>query len=354
MFTGARVQNVALKLSALLAAIVREIGSPLECSLVIGKLADINVNELRSMNRKSNRNPRCGLDRLRAISHLWARCPWRPADWRWQVACQFATDPAVATLPDDATIRQAAYAIAYQRVVSAKKRFRNSASGKHHAIRTAIELNRRADLATTELMARILANESRRQLARHFKTTIATIGAFEKLFFDVRPMLKHAGWIRHVALRPYLRPDGSVGDLQGLWLTSAYSLGLPTLELLLNALPPHLRKHATLADYFDPLNQGPPELRMFIALKCCRPTDIRNPAILHAMLRINSRNEQLCAESMAVAPEESIDLDCGRAVDAALANIVAARRENEVEAVAADVMKKEVQKPRRRHVRRVA
>lgn len=146
-------------------------------------------------------------------------------DWRWRRAQLASPPPLPGVLPRDAVLEQA---VDFAR--RCRDQSREQARAQYPAIATAEELNSQPSLRD-QLKLLVLADCSPAEIAERLKLDEPTIQVWEKLYFDVRELLKATDWIRIHVIDPVRETDPALA----VKLRCAYVGGPSAARTLLDA-----------------------------------------------------------------------------------------------------------------------
>lgn len=169
-----------------------------------------------------------------AISHSIFRRPC----WRWDFAQQLHAKGARFNYRDDRWVAAARKYLAHCDKVLAKKRVRNSK--EINLVRGALAIQEGPAERRWLAEAAILASETPEQVAARCDAPVATIEAFEALFFDVRPWLGYRDWITarvFDGLRPERLREGYPGSVAKLFAYRGGPLVLDAVHAVVSGGP---------------------------------------------------------------------------------------------------------------------
>lgn len=161
--------------------------------------------------------------------------PFCPVDWRWRYAGQIVErGKRINRRRDDADcIAAVQYLRAMSRCTTAAGIAR--AKSRWADLAAAHELFLQCDPSTWEIGSRVLAGQSRDDIAQQCGVSVGALRWYESLFFDVRPYLRATDWIASRVIGSGMWYGFRDDDLAALWRYFAYHAGLPVFEGLLDA-----------------------------------------------------------------------------------------------------------------------
>jgi hypothetical protein len=173
--------------------------------------------------------------------HLHADSPFRPPDWRWQLALAVRARQAHASELDTYGRKAVDFLAALDGAVTAqararlRKRFPMLTQAYGAYAETAPQVR-------AELEARVLADDTAERMTGRTGMNPHAVAWFEKLYYDVRPRLSQTSYVLHLAIGveavTYIRDrDDSYAVL---WKLFGYSGGPYVLDLAIQSLIPPL------------------------------------------------------------------------------------------------------------------
>jgi hypothetical protein len=152
---------------------------------------------------------------------------------------------------------------------------------------------------TWELKARLLTDEPLAKIAERMTLPLATVEAFEALFFNVRGHLHARAWIATQVIGPGLWVGFEKAELGKVWMTLAYQGGPCVLEVVMavtldRELPPWL-----LADCKGDRRLSEAELRFGVKRLAAALTQ-QSTRAWQALLRLHTKKRQLEGRDAAI------------------------------------------------------
>lgn len=238
---------------------------------------------------------------------LRPRNPRRPPDYHWQRALhrfhksdghrgwlQLETARAVRFLRMVAECKSEADLLAL-----------SDAGGLWSCLIEVWMLARERTLLTDELEARLLAGQDDATIAARIGVTPAVIGWYERLFFNVRPMLHLQAYIMYTVIG--CRPDQALSEQPPgvAWKLYAYTGGPDVLDLAITGrcATPEARRRAEafLIDDFQ-------STLLYKAAVSIRSLDTGDPRVALRICRLKQRYDEVQARRKAVTAGNQIDI----------------------------------------------
>lgn len=161
--------------------------------------------------------------------------PWRPVDWRWQRALRLQQKEFRRNNRfDDLDILNAVKFVDASRYSDGDRSRSTILALRHPDMYWAVDMFNNADAAWRyEVEARILANESIAEISSRMNMRPGAMEVYERLFYDVRPRLKHSSYILHIAIGPALHKGLRESDYHLIWKYYAFTYGPRMLDAVI-------------------------------------------------------------------------------------------------------------------------
>jgi hypothetical protein len=162
--------------------------------------------------------------------------PYRPADWRWQLATFFQRERMRVTRSRGGKyVAQAKnFAIAWDAASTTADRY--TVINEHKSLFEAWSIFMATGSVQNgrwELEARLLAGQSYEEIANTAGIPVDVIEVYERTFFDVRSRLNKPGLIVHAVIKPSLTKGISDRDAGPFWKLFGYCCGPGILDQLI-------------------------------------------------------------------------------------------------------------------------
>jgi hypothetical protein len=168
-----------------------------------------------------------------ASTAFLATNPFRPPDWRWHRGGQLLeTRARRRRLDDDWVVRARTFRAA---LAKASGNINLPRLARAHPEILGAYLVRQGDsLRRWEVEARLLADQSDRDITDRVGVSAGIIGAYDALFYDVRTWLSRSDWIAAGVLGPRLYTGFEVDDIEFVWKVLGYQHGPLVLDVLID------------------------------------------------------------------------------------------------------------------------
>lgn len=199
--------------------------------------------------------------------------PTRPPRWRWGRAAALHEAGRRATRLDDAWVRRARRVIAALGRLGSDVGHPGLAAVDPPAV-AALRLRLRGGRLRSEAEARILAGQDDGAIAPILGVDPGVVGAYERLFFDVRGALDRIDYLAACVFGPRLYDGRGAGDEDLALKLIGYNVGPVALDVYLGRPRPDLRDPRRLAA----------ALRLYVGVSTAAPGEAPRWACVAAML----------------------------------------------------------------------
>jgi len=182
--------------------------------------------------------------------------PWRPVDWRWQRAKLFCSGSlkSAKTKEDEYTKAAISFQRSLQKCRSDYDRY--ALMEINPSLFFAWALSRRENdfdgpPKQYAVEARLLADESFEQIASKTGCSVETLEWYERLFFNVKPRLRHPDYIMTTVIGPSVHSGMAASEYDILWKVFGYLYGPIVLDSFIHCT--NNRSHPASAEEVDAL-----------------------------------------------------------------------------------------------------
>jgi hypothetical protein len=166
------------------------------------------------------------------VLDLLPACPWRPVDWRWQLACLRARGERRLRRLDDEAVRRAAR---FLRTIARLGRAR--AESHDPAVAAALRLHDVPDGWDRQAIeCYILAGLDDSEIAARVGLPVETVEVYVELYFDVRSNLTSPDRVMFVAVDPEMRLHSGIAGPEVVAKLLAYTGGPLVTDVVLGLL----------------------------------------------------------------------------------------------------------------------
>lgn len=258
-----------------------------------------------------------------------AHDPFCPVDWRWGRANQLLLQGSSYSRSRDDQPTGVALDYLRQCGRCQTPRQRRNLAGRFPDIDQAEQLSRAPMLVRAIVEARILSQQASVEIASACQLPVATVDAFERLFFSVRGRLQARTWVHLAALRPMSCDVTPTEQVTGFVREMGYRGGPVVLEATLRSLGELLREDSASGQSHSEDSLTRRIRRLFLA----RTAPMSAPLALRMVeFSLNMSDAPLEDFEHVFAP------DVQETVDSALNSIESCARETEFAGIVAPIL----------------